>query len=240
VIAQARCERMPNVERADVILSSGFLAFASHVGFLRALAESAVNIEAVVGTSSGALVGALYAAGHDTQRITSIITEAPPIAFLRPHGRFWKGVFGAGPLKAMLSRHLPATFEDLRWPLALGVCRVGDGAHELLTSGPLVEAVLASCAIPRLLQPVAVNGTWYMDGGAADRTAVDAWRRWRPGHRGLLHHVQRSRGREVTYSNDGLIEVSSPRSNNSLWQLREFPQQVEQTRIRTRDVLTTS
>jgi hypothetical protein len=55
-----------------------------------------------------------------------------------------------------------------------------------------------------------------------------------------LHHVQRSRGREVTYSNDGLIEVSSPRSNNSLWQLREFPQQVEQTRIRTRAVLTTS
>lgn len=231
---------MANVERKDVILSSGFLAFASHVGFLQGVAESGVGVDAVVGTSSGALVGALYAAGHGTHRITSIIGAARPIAFLRPHRWVWKGVFGAEPLRALLTQHLPASFEDLSLPLALGVCRVDDGAHELLSSGPLVDAVLASCAIPRLLRPVAVNGTWYVDGGAADRTAVDAWRRWRPGRAALLHHVERSRGREITYSSEGLIEVTSPRSNNSLWRLGEFSQQVEQTRLRTRDVLTST
>lgn len=228
---------MTKVEQADVILSSGFLAFASHVGFLEAVAECGVEVDAMVGTSSGALVGVLYAAGHDTQRITAILTEARPIAFLRTHGLFWKGLFGAGPLRALLAKHLPTTFEELNMPLALGVCRADSGAHELLKSGPLVDAVLASCAIPRLLHPVAVNGTFYVDGGAADRTAVDAWRKWRPGHRAILHHVERSRGREITYSSDGLVEVTSPRSNNSLWQLREFSQQVALTRRRACEVL---
>ena len=47
----------------DLVLSSGFLAFARHVGVLRAVERSGQDVTGVCRTSSGALVGALWAAG---------------------------------------------------------------------------------------------------------------------------------------------------------------------------------
>ena len=53
----------------DVILSSGFLAFASHLGFLKAIEEADVDVQGLCGTSSGALVGALWMSGLKTEEI---------------------------------------------------------------------------------------------------------------------------------------------------------------------------
>ena len=48
----------------DVILSSGFLAFARHIGVFDAIEECDIEVDAICGTSSGSMVGALYAAGY--------------------------------------------------------------------------------------------------------------------------------------------------------------------------------
>ena len=52
-----------NKPAVDVVLSSGFLAFGSHCGFLQAIVDARLEVAGVMGTSSGALVGSLFAAG---------------------------------------------------------------------------------------------------------------------------------------------------------------------------------
>ena len=108
--------------RPDLILSSGFLAFGRHVGFLRGLEAAGIDFDAVVGTSSGSIVGALYVAGHSPRAIEAMLEEfRRPILKLRLHARPLHGVFSMGSLIAFLRPRLPARIEDLPRPFAVGV-----------------------------------------------------------------------------------------------------------------------
>ena len=64
----------------DLVLSSGFLAFARHVGVLRAVERSGNEVSGLCGTSSGALVGALWAAGVSADRVLEKIVAQQPFA----------------------------------------------------------------------------------------------------------------------------------------------------------------
>ncbi len=130
--------------RRDLILSSGFLAFARHVGFLRAVEDSGVEVGAVCGTSSGALVASLWAAGMPAERIGKELSVRPPIRWMRPSLMPWRGLFRIEPVVARLRQLLPASFAELRHPLGVGAMD-RSGTHHLLTEGPLPEAVAASC-----------------------------------------------------------------------------------------------
>ena len=88
-------------------------------------------------------------------------------------------------LARRMREYLPSTFDGLSVPLALGVYRAGSREPLLLTEGDLPSAVAASCAVPKLFSPVAIEGTRYADGGAVDRTMTTAWQAWRPGAQAL-------------------------------------------------------
>jgi predicted acylesterase/phospholipase RssA len=51
------------------VLSSGFLAFASHSGFLKAVEAAGLHVSGVMGTSAGALSGSLYCAGYSPDSV---------------------------------------------------------------------------------------------------------------------------------------------------------------------------
>ncbi len=53
----------------DLVLSSGFLAFASHSGFLKAVEAAGLHVSGVMGTSAGALSGSLYCAGYSPDAV---------------------------------------------------------------------------------------------------------------------------------------------------------------------------
>ena len=177
----------------DLILSSGFLCFSSHAGFLTALEDRNLRADAIVGTSSGALAGALFAAGYGAAEIAHLLSMQRPIALVRP-GLPWQGLASTRKLEARMRELLPATFEELPRPLAVGVydavaAHGRPRAPLLLTSGDLPRAVAASCAVPGLFAPVRIGASRFADGGATDRTAAAAWRRWRPGRRALVNLV---------------------------------------------------
>ena len=82
----------------------------------------------------------------------------PPIQMLRPNLQPWKGgVLSLDPTVERLRQLLPATFEELPIPLAVGVVDK-NGKHTLVRSGPLPEAVAASAAIPMIFAAVDVPG----------------------------------------------------------------------------------
>lgn len=221
----------------DLVLSSGFLAFARQTGFLTAVEEVGLGVDGICGTSSGALAGALWAAGMPAARIGELLYAKVPVRRVRPHLAPWRGAFSLAPVITELRRWLPARIEDLDRPFGVGVMDAARRPH-LLTEGPLAEAVAASCAIPWVFAPVDVGGTAWADGGLVDRTFLGAWRSRRPDAAVLLHLVDSSRGDGVVPDAPGVTVVRSGVSGASFFSLGDFAGQAAQTRQRTLDALT--
>jgi len=133
---------------------------------------------------------------------------------------------------------LPPTFEDLERPFGVGVRRP-DGSAGILTTGPLPDAVAASCAIPGVFAPVPVDGIPLQDGGIVDRTGLDAWTAHRGPRPTLLHLVARS-GSGVEPEGEPQSDVRivrTPRSGARFWSLGDFSGQLEEARTATAAVL---
>jgi len=105
--------------KPDLILSSGFLAFARQVGVLEAVEDCGIDIHRIVGTSSGALAGAMMAAGYNSKDIGRELSCRRPIELLRPPSprRFRSGLFSLDGLIRHLGTILPKDFKDLKYPL---------------------------------------------------------------------------------------------------------------------------
>lgn len=222
--------------RFDLILSSGFLAFARHCGFLRAVEECALPIDGVCGTSSGALAGALWATGLTAEEVARELSAHPPLANMAPCWTPWRGLFSMRTVLSRMREMLPGDFSGLQRPFGAGVMGA-DGSHHVLTSGPLPEAVAASCAVPYLFAPVRIGAGLYRDGGAAERLGLQAWLDHRGDIRPLVHLVERSHGsRGQLFTGDGPV-VRSPRSGARLWNLGDFDGQYEESRRQSMTVL---
>lgn len=214
----------------DLVLSSGFLAFAEQCGFLRAVEELELEVTGVCGTSSGALAGLLWAAGMPAEQILDELTRSAPLARVRPHIRPWRGLFTLDPVRPILAENLPERLEQLDRPVGVGT--VGpDRSARLVTRGRAVDAVLASCAVPWLFAPIPLDDGLHSDGGALDRTALTAWRSHRGGAAPIaLHLVDRSAGADAQDDVRDVLVVRSPRAGARLWDLGDVRARYERTR----------
>ena len=218
----------------DLVLSSGFLAFAAQAGFLKGVEERGEEVGGLCGTSSGALAGALWASGWPADRIYEQLCGQLPLHFLRPHLAMWRGLLSLRAVVEQLRIDLPPTFADLERPLGIGV--VDNGRPRLVTTGDLPLAVAASCAIPYVFAPIRREGRVLSDGGALDRTALDAWRRHRPERPILLHLVERSSGAQGALDLTDVRVVRSPRSRAQLWRMGDTGARFERARHAVQDV----
>ena len=158
------------------VLGGGGVLGAHEVGMLRALAEAGNRPDLVVGTSVGAINGAFVAAdpaaaavrlrqlweGAHLQRAFSgtLLGRAARLARSGTHLHSFE------PLRQMLAEALPAKdFADLALPFNCVAASIERASARWFTGGPLVPAVLASCAVPGLLPPVEIDGEHYFDGG---------------------------------------------------------------------------
>ena len=214
----------------DLVLSSGFLAFAEQCGFLRAVEELDLEVTGLCGTSSGALAGVLWAAGMPAEDILVKLTESTPISQVRLSSRPWRGLFSLDPVRPILAENLPADLGELRMPVGVGT--VGPaGDARLVTTGPAVDSVLASCAVPYLFAPIELSDGWHSDGGALDRTALTAWRAMRADEAPILMHlVDRSAGAAAEDDVSDVLVVRSARSGARLWDLGDVRARYERTR----------
>lgn len=214
----------------DLLLSSGFLAFARHVGVIAAIEGAGVRIGAVTGTSSGALIGALYCAGWSAGQMVERLAPFRPIELMRPSPRPWVGLCSLSAFEQKLRQWLPRDFSELRHPLAVGVAAL-DGSHHLLHSGPLPESVAASCAVPVVFEPVSVLGRPYRDGGSRDRLGLAAHRNLRGEGPRIVHLVDRSMGAVDGDAPEAAVLIRTPRSGASFLSLGDFRGHVESARV---------
>ncbi len=220
----------------DLVLSSGFLAFARQAGFLQAVEEVGLPVGGVVGTSSGALAGSLWCSGLDAEQVAAELSRERPLASCGFHARVWRGLFTMDRVIERLRGLLPATFGELPRPFGVGVM-TADGSHRLITAGPLPEAVAASMAIPRLFAPVFLDGMPCSDGAFVDRTAHEAWEAWRGEVRTVVHLVESSGKTQPVNTLGDRPVVRTPRSGARLWDLGDFDGQREEARAAATTVL---
>lgn len=150
----------------------------------KALAETGVRPDMVFGTSIGAVNGAMLSSGdfvemtgrlaHGWKALASsnILREklTGRIANMVRHGTHLHSNDG---LRQLLYEWLPyRSFEELAIPFECSAACIETSSEAWFSEGPLVEAVLASCAVPSLLPPVEVDGLHYVDGGVVNSIPV--------------------------------------------------------------------
>lgn len=174
----------PNGNTAFVLAGGGSLG-AVQAGMLIELVAAGVRPDFVVGVSAGALNGAFLAFDPSppmTERIGELWRRVSTREVL---GLSWRSVFGvfgqrghladARGLARLLQRELPyRTFAETRVPLHIVAAEEVTGAEVLLNEGPVLEAVLASTAIPGIFPPVTLGGRTLVDGVVAASTPIAA------------------------------------------------------------------
>jgi NTE family protein len=167
------------------VLSGGASLGAIQVGMLRALYERNISPDVIIGTSAGALNGAFIASRPQT------------VATADALGEIWRGLrrgqaFPLNPLTGLLgflgardhlvpqsglrrliARHIEyQQLEEMPIPLHVVAVDVITGEELRLSRGSVLDAVLASTAIPAVLPPVAWEDRVLMDGGVANDTPI--------------------------------------------------------------------
>jgi NTE family protein len=174
----------PREKRVAFVLGGGGHNGAAEVGMLRALLEHEVLPDLVVGTSVGALNGAAIAYAPtlesverlrevwltlDDDRIFggSIFAGAANLVRSRTH------MHSNQPLRDLLERLLPAArFEDLAVPFQCVAASIERASEHWFSEGPLVDAILASAAVPAVLPPVRIGGEHFVDGGIVNSIPI--------------------------------------------------------------------
>jgi NTE family protein len=159
--------------KIGLVLSGGGARGFAHLGVLKAFQEQKIPIHAISGSSAGALVGALYANGINPDDIMKIVLNKGVFQNLKFS---WSkmGLFSFDKVKVLLQQHIPHdSFEGLKIPMHVCATHLQYGEARYFSEGPLIQSILASCAIPGIFSPVKINGKAYIDGGVLNNLPIE-------------------------------------------------------------------
>ena len=172
-------------ERTAFVLGGGGMLGAVEVGMLRALFEADVRPDLVLGTSVGALNGALVSTDPSlavVDRLIGLWESAAgsgdvygdgPVKQVRRAVRTGTHLHSSRPLRDRLAAELgDRTFADLAVEFQCCAASIERAAEHWFTDGRVVDAVVASAAVPGLLPPAVVDGVHYLDGGIVNSIPV--------------------------------------------------------------------
>lgn len=170
----------PPPEKTALVLAGGGANGAVEVGFYKAIWEAGIKLDLVIGTSVGAINGAMIAAGLTPQKMHALWKRTKQQDILRFNWRLlWKGLrarslFDERQMQRFLERGLPVrTFEELKIPFIAMTTDLVSGEAVPLDHGDLVKAVQASCALPGIFPPVWIDGQELADGGIMRLVPID-------------------------------------------------------------------
>ncbi len=163
-------------------LGGGGVKGIAHIGVIRKLEKEGFKIRAIAGTSAGGIVGAVYAAGINLDRITSELTMVNQKKFFSRQPNDPPSLLGLAGLVNFLNTYLEGkNFSDLNIPLALTAVDIRSKQEIILNKGDVTRAVLATVAIPGVFPAVIMDEMELVDGGVLDPVPV-AVARWLAPH----------------------------------------------------------
>jgi len=161
---------LPEVQKTKkvaLVLGGGGARGFAHVGVIRELEAARIPIDLIVGVSVGSLIGAIYADSADSfdlewKAFKIEKREIFDFSFLNITSSLARGEA----IKTYLDKHLRVkNIEQLKIPLAIVAVDLKTGQREVMTSGPIRDAVRASTSVPGIFEPVPYRGKLLVDGG---------------------------------------------------------------------------
>lgn len=155
----------PPPVKIALALGGGAARGFAHIGVIKALEAQGIIPDIIVGTSAGAVVGSLYAAGYngfELQQISMQMEENQVSDWSLPN----RGVIKGEALQDFINQAVKfRTLEKMNKTLAVVATNLNSGEMIVFRSGNTGMAVRASSAVPGIFQPVSINGHEYVDGG---------------------------------------------------------------------------
>lgn len=158
--------------KIGLALGGGVARGLAHIGVLQALTDLGIEVDMIAGTSSGSIIGALFAAGYPPNGIAEVA-----------RGTVWRdlghlvvprhSLLGADRLERRLEMLLRGqSFADLRLPFAAICTDLYSAEKVVVNSGPVSPAVRASCSMPGIFPPVEWEDKLLVDGGTVENVPV--------------------------------------------------------------------
>ncbi len=154
--------------KIGVALGGGSARGFAHIGALSALERHGFAPSLVVGTSFGAIVGALYASGLTPQEIAQTANSMRwrDLSRVLDFGLHKAALFSGDKLETYLDELVEGrSFSDLERTLVVVATDLATGERVDLTTGPLARALRASASMPGVFSPVELDGKFLVDGG---------------------------------------------------------------------------
>jgi NTE family protein len=160
-----------------IALGSGAARGLAHIGILKSLSSRGINIDVISGTSMGSLVGACYAKAGNIKELEDIALKIDWRQMIRlADPKLWmltRGIIHGKKVRKLLRSVIgDVTFDQLKIPLFIAATDAATGEEVIIDSGPVVDAVMASIAIPGIFMPVKIQGRFLIDGGIIDPVPV--------------------------------------------------------------------
>jgi NTE family protein len=176
-------EQLPFKPKLGLALCCGGARALAHVGVLEVLENEGIEVHAIAGSSMGAYIGALWAAGYSGVQLGELAAE------MNDSRQMWKladplfpplkGLFRGEKAKRHLARSLgDLKFEDLERKLLVVTFDLDTAQRLVMQKGRIIDAVHASCAMPGIVAPVHIGTHRCSDGGVVDPVPVGALRRF--------------------------------------------------------------
>jgi len=160
-------------KKVGLVLGGGVARGIAHIGVLKVFEKHKIPIDFISAASSGAIVGAAYAAGMEIRLIEEIALRISwgrilKIAFFRP------GFVSGEAIEELVVKYIgDKNFSELKIPLAVVATDIKTGDPVIISHGKVAKAVAASAAIPGLVAPVEIGNHFLVDGGLGDNLPVD-------------------------------------------------------------------
>ncbi len=165
----------------SLALGGGGVRGVAHIGVLRALENHGFTVKAIAGTSAGGLVGAVYAAGFSTDKIEQTVKKMDENRSFMQRDSNQPSLLGLAGITSNLSDLLAdRSFADLKIPYAATAVSLKTGKEIILMKGNVLEAVLATIAVPGVFPSQEIGGRVLVDGGVLDPVPVQVARWMRP------------------------------------------------------------
>ena len=179
-------ERAPHFEppasgaappRVALVLGSGGARGFAHIGVLKVLAENGIRPDLIIGSSVGAVVGALYAGGVSATDLEQLAYGLNSLELFELNTLLGKLATGRT-VQNFVNEHVQGrTIEELPLAFAAAATRLRDSTLVLFNRGDAGVAVRASAASPGEFEPVHILGEAYVDGDEVSPVPIRAARR---------------------------------------------------------------
>jgi len=163
-------------KKITLVLGGGGARGLAHIGVLKVLEENQIPINAIIGTSIGALVGGMYAAGLNAGQLKEIALSLNHISLAKlfPPSFSSHGILDSDNIRTFLKKYInEPIIESLKIPFFAVSTDLITGEEIVLNKGSLIEAIIASISIPGIFIPSFYNGRYLVDGGLVDPLPVE-------------------------------------------------------------------